>query len=151
MAFCIKDTRMKRFVELRSGREEAWKTSGLEYKFLNLHCSECPPILAMVLLSLALLASALTGVLAQTGCRYGPSTSNQSGINNGFYYTWATEIDNDSSGCPYGSGNITLSTGGRYTVEWNGMGLTYGGKGWSKGSNDRYIFPTFSPPPKLQK
>ena len=66
-----------------------------------------------------------TAVNAQT------LTSNGTGTNNGFYYTFWKDSGNAS---------MTLGAGGRYTSQWtNGTNNWVGGKGWNPGSSSRVV------------
>ena len=58
-------------------------------------------------------------------------TSNQTGTNNGYFYTYWKDS---------GSATMNLGAGGNYSVNWNlGSGNFVGGKGWSTGSSSRRI------------
>jgi len=64
-------------------------------------------------------------------------TSNQTGTNNGFYYSFWKD-----------SGNVTfcLQAGGRYTSQWSNINNWVGGKGWQTGSRRAVSYSgTFSP------
>jgi len=77
--------------------------------------------------SLVLAAAALcsSGVSAQA------LTSNSTGTNNGFYYTFWKDSGNAS---------MTLQSGGRYTSQWNsGTNNWVGGKGWKPGTSSRVV------------
>lgn len=66
-----------------------------------------------------------TAVSAQT------LTSNSTGTNNGFYYTFWKDSGNAS---------MNLLAGGRYQSSWNnGTNNWVGGKGWNPGTNSRVI------------
>ncbi len=66
-----------------------------------------------------------SGVSAQT------LTSNSTGTNNGFYYSFWKDSGNAS---------MTLQAGGRYTSQWNsGTNNWVGGKGWNPGSSSRVL------------
>lgn len=66
-----------------------------------------------------------TAVSAQT------LTSNLTGTNNGFYYTFWKDSGNAS---------MTLQAGGRYTSQWtSGTNNWVGGKGWKPGSSSRVL------------
>jgi endo-1,4-beta-xylanase len=70
-------------------------------------------------------ALSITAVSAQT------LTSNSTGTNNGFYYTFWKDSGNAS---------MTLQAGGRYTSQWtNNTNNWVGGKGWNPGSSSRVI------------
>lgn len=64
-------------------------------------------------------------------------TSNQTGTNNGFYYSyWNQGSENTTyTGVPV----MTLGTAGNYSVTWSNVYNFTAGKGWSKGSPDRVI------------
>jgi endo-1,4-beta-xylanase len=58
-------------------------------------------------------------------------TSNSTGTNNGFYYSFWKDS---------GSASMTLQAGGRYTSQWNsGTNNWVGGKGWNPGSSSRVL------------
>ncbi len=58
-------------------------------------------------------------------------TSNSTGTNNGFYYSFWKDS---------GSASMTLHSGGRYASQWNnGTNNWVGGKGWNPGSSSRVI------------
>jgi endo-1,4-beta-xylanase len=70
-------------------------------------------------------ALCVTAVSAQT------LTSNSTGTNNGFYYSFWKDSGNAS---------MTLHSGGRYASQWNsGTNNWVGGKGWNPGSNSKVV------------
>lgn len=70
-------------------------------------------------------ALAATVVSAQT------LTSNSTGTNNGFYYTFWKDS---------GSASMSLQAGGRYTSQWTSNTNNWvGGKGWNPGSSSRVL------------
>jgi hypothetical protein len=79
-----------------------------------------------VLSSVAMLATlGVSAASAQT------LTSNSTGTNNGFYYSFWKDS---------GSASMTLGAGGRYTSQWNsGTNNWVGGKGWNPGSSSRVL------------
>jgi hypothetical protein len=62
---------------------------------------------------------------AQTIC------SNQTGTNNGFYYSWWK--DSGGSAC------ITMGPAGNYSTTWSNVNNFVGGKGWSTGTPNRVV------------
>jgi hypothetical protein len=84
--------------------------------------STCKKILTAVITTAALCA---TAVSAQT------LSSNSTGTNNGFYYTFWKDS---------GSASMTLQAGGRYQSQWtNNTNNWVGGKGWNPGSSSRVL------------
>ncbi|ACE85524.1 endo-1,4-beta-xylanase, xyn11B [Cellvibrio japonicus Ueda107] len=79
-----------------------------------------------VIVSIAWAAALCTSaVSAQT------LTSNSTGTNNGFYYTFWKDS---------GDASMTLLSGGRYQSSWNSSTNNWvGGKGWNPGSSSRVI------------
>ncbi|MET3713332.1 endo-1,4-beta-xylanase [Sphingomonas trueperi] len=83
--------------------------------------------LKMIALPLLLaVATSIGSAHAQTIC------SNQTGTNNGFFYTFFRDS---------GSGCMTLGSGGNYSVNWSlgGSGNLVVGKGWATGSINRVV------------
>src|SRR5215468_1302863 len=82
--------------------------------------------LTKIMFFLALVAGLCASVAnAQTIC------SNQTGTNNGFFYSFWKDT---------GSACMTLGSGGNYDVTWNlGSGNMVCGKGWSTGSSTRRV------------
>lgn len=78
-----------------------------------------------------LLVSSSVLLLAVTQANSQTITSNQTGTNNGYFYSYWKDT---------GSASMTLGSGGNYSVNWNlGSGNFVGGKGWSTGSSSRRI------------
>lgn len=77
--------------------------------------------------------SSLTCVVALSGSAVSAQTltSNSTGTNNGFYYTFWKDSGNAS---------MTLQSGGRYQSQWtNNTNNWVGGKGWNPGSSSRVL------------
>src|SRR4051794_2595591 len=53
-------------------------------------------------------------------------TSNQTGTHNGYFFSYWKDS---------GNVNMTLGSGGNYSVSWNGINNTVVGKGWKPGSS----------------
>lgn len=76
-------------------------------------------------------ATTLTTALWVTTANAQTLTSNSTGTNNGFYYTFWKDS---------GSASMTLQSGGRYTSQWTSNTNNWvGGKGWNPGSSSRVL------------
>lgn len=76
-------------------------------------------------------ATSLATALCVTTVNAQTLTSNSTGTNNGFYYTFWKDS---------GSASMTLQSGGRYTSQWTSNTNNWvGGKGWNPGSSSRVL------------
>lgn len=79
----------------------------------------------------ALAALVCTAAFGVTTASAQTLSSNGTGTNNGFYYTFWKDS---------GSATMTLEAGGRYTSQWNnGTNNWVGGKGWNPGTSSRVV------------
>jgi hypothetical protein len=82
-----------------------------------------------------MIATGVVGALSLQGFTADAQTitSNQTGTNNGYYYSFW----NDNSS---GSASMTLGTGGNYSTTWSNVGNFTSGKGWSTGGRKNVTF-----------
>ncbi len=79
----------------------------------------------------ALTALVCTAALGVTTASAQTLSSNGTGTNNGFYYTFWKDS---------GNATMTLGAGGRYTSQWtNNTNNWVGGKGWNPGNSSRVV------------
>lgn len=85
----------------------------------------------MKLISSKNMLTAILGAALSVGINAQTLSSNSTGTNNGFYYSFWKDS---------GSATMTLQSGGRYTSSWNTSTNNWvGGKGWNPGSSSRVI------------
>ena len=91
-------------------------------QFINKTCTAKKAILSSIICAAAM---GISAVNAQT------LTSNSTGTNNGFYYSFWKDSGNAS---------MTLHSGGRYASQWNsGTNNWVGGKGWNPGNSSKVV------------
>lgn len=79
----------------------------------------------------ALTALVCTAAFGVTTASAQTLSSNSTGTNNGFYYSFWKDS---------GDASMTLGSGGRYTSQWtNGTNNWVGGKGWNPGNSSRVV------------
>ncbi|HSC67150.1 MAG TPA: glycoside hydrolase family 11 protein, partial [Cellvibrio sp.] len=79
----------------------------------------------------ALAAFVCSAALGSTSASAQTLSSNGTGTNNGFYYTFWKDS---------GNATMTLGAGGRYTSQWtNNTNNWVGGKGWNPGTSSRVV------------
>ncbi len=94
-------------------------------KTLKVQLSKASKVLGFVVASVGLLSLAHTAK-AQT------ISSNTTGTNNGFYYSFWTDTP--------GTASMTLGSGGNYSTTWSNTGNFTAGKGWSTGGRKSVTF-----------
>jgi endo-1,4-beta-xylanase len=84
----------------------------------------------LALISKTIVSTLVLGCVV-TAVNAGTITSNQTGTNNGYFYSYWKDT---------GSVSMTLGTNGNYSVNWDlGSGNFVGGVGWKQGSSSREV------------
>src|SRR3954451_7789248 len=81
----------------------------------------------MLLAGACAVALAVTGTVLATAAHADTTvTSNQTGTNNGYFFSYWKD-----------SGNVTMTmrAGGQYSTQWSGTNTSVAGRGWTPGSS----------------
>lgn len=93
--------------------------------YLNVQLPKISKALSLLMAGIGLLSVAYAAN-AQT------ITSNSTGTNNGFYYSFWTDTP--------GTASLTLGSGGNYSTTWSNTGNFTAGKGWATGGRKNITF-----------